>query len=266
MKAMIFAAGFGTRLKPLTNTCPKALVRVGGKPMLQHTIEHLKQHGFNELIINIHYLGEQILSFLEQHNNFGIRIEISDERAGILETGGGLLKAQAFFDDGQPFLVCNADVFTNINLTDFYQFHINKESIATLAVRKRKSSRVLLFDAAHTLQGWQNLKDETVKFPSVFLDSTAHYFDANNSIFKEEKYAVIRQAIPMAFSGYQMLSPEIFNYKTRTGIFSLVEWYIDICAQNSIVAYEHTNDVWVDIGSPEQLQKANELYQTLLSE
>ncbi len=263
---MIFAAGFGTRLKPLTDTCPKALVPVGNKPMLQHTIEHLLKHGVTEIIINIHYLGEQIISFLEQHHNFGIRIEISDERACILETGGGLLKAQSFFDDNQPFLVCNADVFTNINLTSFYQYHLTQNVIATLAVRKRKSSRVLLFDAEYTLQGWQNVKDETVKFPSVFLDSTAHYFDAQNPIFKEEKFAVIKEAIPMAFSGYQILSPEIFNHKTRTGIFSLVEWYIDICAQSSIVAYEHTNDVWVDIGSPEQLQKANEIYPKLLSE
>src|SRR3954471_17769322 len=119
MKAMIFAAGIGTRLRPLTNNCPKALIPLGGKPILQIVIEQLKHYGFDEIIINIHYLGDQIKAFLKQQNNFGIRIEISDESHEILETGGGLWKAKDFFDDRKPFLVCNADVFTNINLQKF---------------------------------------------------------------------------------------------------------------------------------------------------
>lgn len=260
---MIFAAGFGTRLKPLTDTCPKALVKVGGKPMLQHTIEHLIKHGFDEIIINIHYLGNQIKEFLQRHNNFGIHIEISDETDLILETGGGLLKAKQFFEDSNPFLVCNADVFTNINLTEFYNFHRRNNSIATLAVRNRKSSRVLLFDNKNRLCGWQNFKNEEVKFPSVFFDSTAHYFDAQNEIFQDAQYDNIKQAKQFAFSGYQIISPEIFNYQTRSGIFSMIEWYIDICAQQTIMAFEHNDDIWIDIGSPEQLQKANNIYLAL---
>jgi len=223
MKAMIFAAGFGTRLKPLTDTCPKALVKVG-----EHTIEHLKQHGFDEIIINVHYLGNQIIDFINQHTSFGIRIEISDETDRILETGGGLLNAQHFFNDGQPFLVCNADVFTNINLTKFYQSHLAQNAIASLAVRNRKSSRVLLFDA-------------------------------HNPIFADKKYNIIKQAKQAAFSGYQILSPQIFKHKTRDGIFSMTDWYIDICFQQTIYGYHHDEDIWIDIGSPEQLQKANEV-------
>lgn len=256
---MIFAAGFGTRLKPLTDTCPKALVKVGDKPMLQHTIEHLIKHGFKEIIINIHYLGSQIRDFLKQYNNFNIHVQISDETDLILETGGGLLKAQHFFSDDKPFLVCNADVFTNINLTDFYNFHVQKDAVATLAVRNRKSSRVLLFNEENTLSGWQNFKNDEVKFPQVFGDSTAHYFEAQNNIFADAQYDVIKQARAYAFSGYQIISPEIFNHQTRHGIFSMVEWYIDICAQQNIIAYEHDRDVWIDIGSPEQLRKANEV-------
>ncbi|MCB0508908.1 MAG: nucleotidyltransferase family protein [Bacteroidetes bacterium] len=263
MKAMIFAAGFGTRLKPLTDTCPKALVQVGNKPMLQHTIEHLIKHGVSEIIINIHYLGNQIIEFLQENNNFNIRIDISDETDLILETGGGLLKAQHFFDDNKPFLVCNADVFTNINLTNFFQFHQAQNAIATLAVRHRKSSRVLLFDEKNELQGWQNFKNEEAKFPSIFGDSAAHYYDAQSEIFSDKKYDAIKNATTYAFSGYQILSPEIFKHTTRTGIFSLVEWYIDICAQQKIIAYEHNEDVWIDIGSPVQLQKANAIYNSI---
>lgn len=253
---MIFAAGFGTRLKPLTDTCPKALVKVGNKPMLQHTIEHLIKYGFDEIIINIHYLGNQIKAFLQQHNNFGIRIEISDETDMILETGGGLLKAQHFFDDGNPFLVCNADVFTNINLKDFYDFYITNNAIATLAVRNRKSTRVLLFDENNKLQGWQNYKNDEIKFPSIFGDSLIHSVDE----FKKMLHFAQHDRKEFAFSGYQILYPEIFKHQTRQGIFSMTEWYIDICAQQTIIGFQHDDDIWIDIGSPEQLQKANECY------
>jgi NDP-sugar pyrophosphorylase family protein len=235
MKAMIFAAGLGTRLRPLTDNCPKALVKVGNKPMLQHTIEHLIKHGFNEIILNIHYLGEQIIDFLQEHKNFGIRIEISDERAMILETGGGLLKAKKFFDDDKSFLVCNADIFTNINLTDFYNFHEKNKSIATLAVRSRSSSRYLLMDENDILCGWKNTKTHEIKNPRI-----------TNSSLQE-----------FAFSGYQIVSPKIFDNCRFSGVFSMIDWYLDICNQHIIKAYHHDQDTWIDIGSQEQLDKAN---------
>lgn len=246
---MIFAAGLGTRLKPLTDTCPKALVKVGGKPMLQHTIEHLIKHGFDQVIVNIHYLGNQIKDFLQQHNNFGIRIEISDETNEILETGGGLLKAQHFFDDAKPFLLCNADVFTNINLIAFYKYHQENKALATLAVRNRKSSRYLLFDDNDILFGWENIKTNAVNIPRKIPA------EIKQQLAPHETYPLHE----FAFSGYHIISPDIFKHQTRSGVFSMTDWYLDICAQQTILAYHHDDDIWIDIGSPEQLQKANEL-------
>lgn len=246
---MIFAAGLGTRLKPLTDTCPKALVKVGGKPMLQHTIEHLIRHGFDEVIVNIHYLGNQIKDFLQQHNNFGIHIEISDETNEILETGGGLLKAQHFFDDAKPFLLCNADVFTNINLIAFYKYHQENKALATLAVRNRKSSRYLLFDDNDILFGWENIKTNAVNIPRKIPA------EIKEQLAPHETYPLHE----FAFSGYHIISPDIFKHQTRSGVFSMTDWYLDICAQQTILAYHHDDDIWIDIGSPEQLQKANEL-------
>lgn len=249
---MIFAAGLGTRLRPLTDHCPKALVKVGDKPMLQHTIEHLKAHGFDEIIINIHYLGNQIKEFLQEHHHFGIRIEISDETEQVLETGGGLWKAKDFFDDHQSFLVCNADVFTNINLTEFYHFNKNNEAIASLAVRNRASSRYLLFDDENILFGWENVKKNEVKIPRKIRRDAAveEKIQANNGTYPLHEFA---------FSGYQILSPEIFATCKRDGVFSMVDWYLDICNEHTIKAYHHDEDNWIDIGSPEQLEKANAL-------
>lgn len=237
MKAMIFAAGLGTRLRPLTDTCPKALIPVGGKPILQILIERLKQQGISELIINIHYLGEQILQFLDEHHHFGLRIEISDETSEILETGGGLWKAKDFFDDGKPFLVCNADILTNIDIRKMLLYHEQQQALATLAVRSRSSSRYLLFDEEDTLCGWKNEKTMDVRMPRQ-PKTEAHAF---------------------AFSGYQILSPEIFTYNQREGKFSMIDWYLDLCRDHLLKAYHHDEDIWVDIGSIAELERANEL-------
>ena len=240
---MIFAAGIGNRLKPLTNNCPKALIPMGGKPMLHSVIERLKYYGFNEVIINIHYLGEQVLDFLKQHSNFGIRIEISDETDKILETGGGLWKARHFFEDDKPFLVCNADVFTNINLKKFYEAHLQNNSISTVAVRERTSSRYLLFDDNDILCGWKNMKTNELILPETPSGATH----------------------PFAFSGYHIISPELFSFNKRVGTFSMVDWYLDICKDQVIKAFHHDHDIWIDIGSQEQLAIANEIVQRLKS-
>jgi NDP-sugar pyrophosphorylase family protein len=241
MKAMIFAAGLGTRLRPLTDTCPKALIPLNGKPMLQIVIEQLKQYGFNEIIINIHYLGNKIVEFL-QENNFGIRIEISDESDEILETGGGLWKARHFFDDNKPFLLCNADILTNINLSSFYAAHENGNSLATLAVRQRKSSRYLLFDDEDILCGWKNTKTNEEKVPRVSI------------------HADLQE---LAFSGYHIISPEIFKHCSRTGKFSMTDWYLDICSEHQIKAFHHDEDIWLDIGSVAELEKAGEVIKSV---
>lgn len=256
---MIFAAGLGTRLKPLTDNCPKALIKVGDKPMLQIVIEHLIKYGFNDIIINIHYLGNQVKDFLQEHNNFNINIEISDESEEILETGGGLWKAKHFFNDNQPFLVCNADILTNINLKKFYDTHLQNNSIATLAVRERDSSRYLLFDDENILFGWENIKTHEVKIPR----KVQRHCEQSEVISKDEKDGfVLRHDEPyklheFAFSGYHIISPEIFKHNHREGKFSMIDWYLDVCRHHKIKAFQHNDDVWIDIGSLEQLAKAN---------
>ena len=227
---MIFAAGLGTRLRPITDQIPKAMVPVGGKPMLQIVIERCMHAGIKDIILNVHYLPEVILQFLESQENFGINIQISDETDALLETGGGLWKAKEFFKDGEPFLVANADVLTNIDIQAFRNYHDQHQCIATLAVRDRPGSRKLLFDQNGRLTGRSTLGETTKQ--SAF-----------------------------AFSGYHIIDPEIFKYPTREGKFSITDWYLDICHQHTIVAYRHDQDIWVDIGSIEKLQEAERIFE-----
>src|ERR1035437_430043 len=158
MKAMIFAAGLGTRLKPITDNLPKALVPITGKPLLEHTILKLKSAGFDEIIVNIHHFPDQIIDFLKVNNNFGIRIEVSDERDQLLDTGGGIRKAKQFFDNGEPFLVHNVDILSNVDLAELYNQHLRTNSLATLVVSQRDTFRYLLFDNNLRLNGWINEK------------------------------------------------------------------------------------------------------------
>ncbi|MGB6093368.1 MAG: sugar phosphate nucleotidyltransferase, partial [Moheibacter sp.] len=155
-KAMIFAAGMGTRLKPFTDHHPKALAEVNGKTLLQRNIEYLKTIGVTELTINVHHFADQIIDFLKQNSNFGIHIQISDETAELLETGGGLVKAKEMIGD-QSFLVMNVDILTDLNLEDLIQFHYQYQPLVTLAVSDRDSSRKLLFKKNRQLAGWKNL-------------------------------------------------------------------------------------------------------------
>ncbi|MFN8282621.1 MAG: nucleotidyltransferase family protein [Chitinophagales bacterium] len=260
MKAMIFAAGLGTRLKPLTDNCPKALIPVGSKPMLQIVIEQLKKHGFNEIILNVHYLAEQIYDFIEKNNQFDISIRFSDETDELLETGGGLWKARHFFDDGKPFLLCNADVLTNINLEKLYNAHLQNNAISTLAVRERNSSRYLLFDDNDILFGWENVKTEEVKIPRKI----PRHCERSEAISTEKEDSFVpRHDVPYplhekAFSGYHIISPKIFETCKRDGVFSMVDWYLDICNEHTIKCFHHQEDIWIDIGSIEQLEKAKE--------
>lgn len=153
---MIFAAGLGTRLKPLTDNMPKALVPVAGIPMLERVILRLKENGFDNITVNIHHFGQQIIDFLNAHNNFGVQIHISDERDLLLDTGGAIRKARPFLDGNEPFLVHNADILTDIDLRTFYQYHLDNHAEASLLVSKRKTSRYLLFDQHYQLKGWTN--------------------------------------------------------------------------------------------------------------
>jgi len=237
MKAFILAAGLGTRLKPLTDNKPKALVEVNGVTLLEHLIVKLKKLEVNEIIVNIHHYAEQVKEFLMKKNNFNIRIEISDESEQLLDTGGGLKKAAWFFDDNKPFLVHNVDVLSNIDLNLLYQSHVQSGSLAMLAVKDRNTSRYLLFNENNELCGWENSSTGKILYHS------------NNT----------QQLTALAFSGVQVVSPQIFDLISETGKFSLTDLYIRLSSNNKIAAFRHDKDFWLDLGKPESI-KAAETY------
>lgn len=238
MKAMIFAAGLGTRLKPLTDQKPKALVEINGKPLLEIVIERLKFFGFNEIIINVHHFSNLVIEFLKQKNNFNISITISDETDLLLDTGGGLKKAAGFFSDSKPFLVHNVDILSNVDLGDLYQAHCSSNVLATLAVMKRNSSRFFLFDQDLILRGWKNMKTGV-------------------QIISRHDGPELQQ---LAFSGIHIISPEIFEQMNEAGVFSITDSYIRLCRNNKILAYQHDGSLWMDLGKPENITRAEELF------
>lgn len=236
MKAMIFAAGLGTRLYPLTGSIPKALVKVAGKTLLQRAIEKVGQAGFTEIVINIHHFGDQIIEFLHLNQNFGLNICISDEREQLLDTGGAILKAAPLLRGGQPFLVYNVDVLSNIDLSQLYDFHVKKGGIATLAVRNRQTSRYLLFDSEMRLSGWKNIVTNEEKIARRSAE-----YDA------------------FAFSGIQFIDPALFDMITETGKFSLIPLYLRLAEVHVIHGFRDTSSLWMDLGKPGQIQEAERL-------
>jgi len=239
MKAMIFAAGMGTRLKPLTDNTPKALIPIGGKPMLEHIIMKLKNAGFDQLVINIHHEGQQIIDFLSANNNFGVHIDISDERDYLLDTGGAIKKAFQFLDGKEPFLVHNVDIFSNVDLKQIYNQHKETDPLATLLVSKRNTSRYLLFNQKNLLCGWRNHETGEVK---------SYYPDFDPLQYNE-----------YAFGGIHVISPKVFEWMDEwTGKFPIINFYLSICAHTKILAYPAENLRLLDIGRPETLAKAEE--------
>jgi NDP-sugar pyrophosphorylase family protein len=241
MKAMIFAAGLGTRLRPLTNDRPKALVEVKGVTLLEITIRRLIQFGVREIIVNTHHFADKIADFLAAKNNFGIRIEISHEVERPLETGGGLKKARWFFDDAAPFLICNADILSNIDLRKMYDAHLNNNAIATYAIQKRDTSRYMLHNTEGSLCGWMNVKTKTVRIGRASTDLGMY-----------------------SFSCFHVVSPRIFETTPTDDFFTIIDWYLSICSQYNIVGWRHDDDIWCDIGKPETLIEAAEIVDKLL--
>jgi MurNAc alpha-1-phosphate uridylyltransferase len=237
MKAMIFAAGLGTRLKPFTENHPKALAMVNGKPLLQRNIEYLKSYGIEEFIINLHHFPEQIKKFLAAHNHFGCKIAFSDETAALLETGGGLKKASPLLKGKQPFIVMNADILTDLNMDKMIDFHQSSGSLASLAVSNRGTSRYFLFNEQDELCGWKNLKT------------------GEERIIRDEP-----PLVPKAFSGIHIIEPRIFNFINQQGKFSIVETYLSLCDDHRISAYDHSSDILIDVGKPEAIEKAEFLF------
>ncbi len=246
MKAMVFAAGIGSRLKPLTDTMPKALVPVCGRPMLEHVLLKLRKAGFTDVVINIHHFGEQILNFLEANQHFGMRISVSDERQELLDTGGGLKKAMPLLSDGEPFLVHNVDILSNVDLHRLYAHHLQSHAVATLLVSQRQSSRYLLFDKEERLCGWVNKQTGQTK---------PEGFTYQPDLYKE-----------LAFSGIHVISPSLFRYMDDkwSGKFSIVDFYLQTCAKADLRGFAADNLQLIDIGKPETLQKADDFFRAYL--
>ncbi|MCD4745965.1 MAG: nucleotidyltransferase family protein [Bacteroidales bacterium] len=237
MKAMIFAAGLGTRLHPLTDNKPKALIKLNGVSLLEIIIKKLISAGFIEIIINVHHFAEQIIDFLKIKNNFGIKISISDESDILLDTGGALKKASRFFNDGKDFLVHNVDVLSDIDLNNFYNTHIKSEALTSVAVKSRHTSRYFLFNNRNMLCGWKNNKTNEIKI-----------------VRKGEN-----KLNPLAFSGIHVINPKIFDLITEQGKFSIVDVYLRLASTHNIIGYIHNNSFWMDLGKKENLLEAEKI-------
>ncbi|MBK9487830.1 MAG: nucleotidyltransferase family protein [Haliscomenobacter sp.] len=241
MRAMIFAAGLGTRLRPITDALPKALVPIKGHPLLEIAILRLKAAGCRDIIVNIHHFGQQIIDFLQRNDHFGINIQVSDERDLLLDTGGGLKKAAWFLRD-EPFLLTNADAITNLDLHKFYQTHLKNDALATLAVRQRESSRYFLFNPTGQLCGWRNEKTGETRL-SRAEDNLQH----------------------LCFSGIHAISPRIFDFFPEDqSVFSIIDTYLSTSATERILAYPHDEDIWMDVGKIPQLEQAEGVLEQVL--
>ena len=244
-KALIFAAGLGTRLRPLTDDRPKAMVEIAGKPMLQHVIERIAAAGFEDITINIHHFGQTIIDFLEQNGNFGLNIHISDERGLLLDTGGGILKARQWLDGNEPFLVHNTDIISTLDLRAFYDYHVEHDALATILVKERQTQRYFLFDNDDRLCGWTNKATGEYKPDPEKLQG--------------------RDLHELAFGGLHVISPRIFplleRYRRQEGEkFSITPFYVNECKHYVIRGYHPDADYrWLDIGKPETLAQAQEL-------
>ena len=238
MNAFIFAAGLGTRLKPLTDTMPKALVPVAGKPLLAHVIEKLKAAGCKKIVINIHHFGEMIMDYVKENNNFGIDIVFSDEREMLLETGGAIKHAVDLLGD-EPFLIHNVDIMSNVDLKALWSEHINSGSAATLLVSKRNSSRALLFNKESNLTAWTNKNTGEVKTP-----------------YENIEIACLEE---FAFSGIHVFSPQLFKYFGEyPEKFSIIDFYLNTCKAEKIKAYTQEGLQLLDVGKLDSLEKAEE--------
>ena len=235
MRAMLFAAGLGSRLQAITANKPKALVEVSGKPLLEYAIVYLKSFGISEVVINVHHFADQITGFLQEKKNFGIDIRISDERDFLLDTGGGLKKAASLFPGNEPIVLYNVDIFSNLDLNHLLSYHMQEKALATLVVRKRETARYLLFDKQLQLAGWKDLRSGEIKI---------------------SRPASIDEAEEFAFSGIHIINPEIFNLITEEGKFSIIDLYLRLAQNQTIKAFVDDSGMWLDLGKPQQLAEA----------
>lgn len=237
MKAMIFAAGLGTRFKPWTDRHPKALAPVNGKSLLQRNIEYLQQYNITEVVVNVHHKADQLRDAIETHHGWGSQIIISDESEEVLETGGGLLKAQSLLEGNEPFLALNADILTDLPLNQLIAFHQQHRPLISLAVSQRATSRYLLFNQENQLCGWRN------------------------QLTGEEKISIPdQQTHPMAYSCAVVFEPSVFSHIRFRGKFSLTDLYLDLAATHAVLGWEHSGDRWIDVGKPDRVAEASLLF------
>ncbi|MFC2091042.1 nucleotidyltransferase family protein [Bacteroidota bacterium] len=223
-KALILAAGVGSRLRPLTDSTPKALLEYRGKTMLEHVVIQLATNGIRDIVINIHHHADMIIEFVRSKNN----IEFSDERDLLMDTGGAIIKARRHLQSNGPFLVHNIDIFSNLDLKEMLALHEEEEALATLAVRHRKTSRNLLIDGENYLCGWRNN-------------------DTGEQILVREKSEIDA----VAFSGIHILNPQVFEIINRSDPFSIIKAYLELAENYKILTYSHNDDIWTDMAHPE---------------
>jgi len=236
-KAMIFSAGLGTRFKPWTDAHPKALAIVNGKSLLQRNIEYLQQFGIKNVVVNVHHFSDQIIHAINENSGWGSKVIVSDETDEVLETGGGLLKAKELLQGNQPFFTLNADFLTDLNLNNLLAYHKQKGGIISFGITSRKSSRNFLFDEDNRLCGWVN-------------NSTG-----------EKRISINKPNLkPMAYSCVVIFEPTIFELIPQRGKFSLVDTYLSLAAEHPIYGYDHTGDKLVDVGRPESVAVAEDLF------
>ena len=236
---MLLAAGLGTRLRPLTDTMPKALVPVAGQPLLYHVIQRLKAAGFERVVVNVHHFGEQIIDYLAANNNFGIDIRVSDERGLLLDTGGGIRKAAPLFETDSPVFIHNVDILSDLDMAALYASFEQAGNIdAALVVSKRHSPRQLQFEpSTHRLLGWQNTQTG------------------------EQRGEL---GTPLAFAGIHLISPHLFplmaDYPEK---FSIITFYLNICATHNLVGYEQPDFRFMDVGKLDTLATAEDFLKAL---
>lgn len=241
MKGMIFAAGLGARLRPLTDNCPKALVSVGGIPMLERVIKKMIAAGITEIVVNVHHFAEKIKAFLKDNDDFGILIHVSDESDLLLDTGGGILNAKKWLIGDEPFVVHNADILTDFNLEEMISAHQKNNADVTLLVDKRVTSRYLLFDSGKMV-GWKNEKTGDIRSPWNLADRV--------------------DVVPLAFGGVHVISPNVFGFLeiSPEKVFSITPFYISYCDRLNIQGFTPEGPYnWVDIGRLDSLERAESI-------
>lgn len=234
---MIFSAGLGTRFKPWTDNHPKALAPVRGKSLLQRNVEYLAKYGIRDVIVNVHHFADQIIEEVEKNKGWESNIVISDERGELLETGGGLLFAKNLFTPGEKFITCNVDILTDLNISKLLSNHEKHKPLISFGVTKRKTSRYFLLDEDMVLCGWRNTKT------------------GEERIVREGK-----NLSEWAYSCVVIFEYNVFDLSPFTGKFSLTELYLHLAADHTILGFDHSGDRFVDVGKPDSVQKAEEIF------